>query len=94
MLKIEIASTDVKRSEGVGMKSGKPYKMAMQEAFLHGGHKYPERFELSLPKDDKGEFLPPYPVGFYEPTSASYEVRDNRLAINGYELKLVKIDAK
>ncbi len=88
-MRIEIVSAEVKRMKGTSKKTGNAYDMAMQEAYLHTGGRYPDRFELSVPKDKDGAFLGPYQPGFYVPTGDSYEVRDGRLAINSYELLLV-----
>lgn len=89
MIRIEIASTDVKRMKGTSKKTGNDYDMAMQEAYLHTGGKYPDKFELGLPKDERGNFLPAYAPGFYTPSDSSYQVRDGRLQLNGFELRLV-----
>ena len=89
MFRIEIADTNVKRMKGTSKRTGNDYDMAMQEAYLHKGGKYPEKFEVPLLKNDKGEFAPPYAVGYYVPSAESYEVRDGRFSINAFELRLV-----
>jgi hypothetical protein len=89
MIRIEIVSTDVSRMKGTSKKTGNAYDMAMQEAYLHTGGRYPDKFELSVPKDEQGAFMGPYQPGFYVPSDDSYQVRDGRFGINSFELRLV-----
>lgn len=87
-MRIEIASTAVKTMKGTSKRTGNAYNMAMQEAYLHGNGKYPERFEIPLDIDDQGNHAAPYAVGFYVVSDDSYQVREGRLGINSFEMKL------
>lgn len=86
-MKIEIAERDFREMSGTS-KAGKAYSMAFQDAYFHGTGRYPEKFELPLQKNESGQFVP-YEPGFYVPSALSYQVRDGRFGINGFELTLV-----
>lgn len=76
IIKVEVSTMKVEERSGTG-KSGKPYHMRMQEAFLHvldkdgKPQKYPVRFELPLNTDQ-----PPYAQGDYTLDAASFSVGD------------------
>jgi hypothetical protein len=89
--KIEIASAEFRAMKGTS-KQGKAYDMAMQDAYVHKGEKYPEKFEVPLQKDGNGNWVP-YQPGHYTVTPASYQVRDGRLAVNAFEMQLVGVGA-
>lgn len=87
--RIEIVSTEFKHFSGTSAK-GRAYDVKVQEGYMHSGGRYPEKCEVPVPKDSAGNFLAPYEPGFYGVAASSYEVRDGRIAINGYELLLVR----
>lgn len=86
MIKIVIAQTGVRDLKGTSTKSGTPrdYHLRFQTGYAHtedrDGNKppYPEKFEISLERDQQ-----PYPVGEYTlHPSALYIDRDGRLAVS------------
>ena len=85
MIKIEIDDAPVREVKGTSMKSGspKPYHMRFQTAYaftvdaLTGKlGKYPDKFELSLDKEQ-----PPFAPGFYQMLPASLYINDDRLQV-------------
>ena len=66
MIKIEIQSDVVRTKSGVSARTGKPYSIREQEAYVHtmdqqgNPRPYPQQLVLSLPED-----RPPYPPGSY-----------------------------
>lgn len=91
-VRIEIVSKAVNTIEGVSKSSGKPYKMHKQEAYLHNGHHYPDRFEIGLPDSELGPAA--YEPGFYTlaPGSITVNREYGNLEINRYEMKLLRIE--
>ncbi|HHA2976872.1 TPA: single-stranded DNA-binding protein [Stenotrophomonas maltophilia] len=91
-VRIEIVSTSVNTIEGVSKASGKPYKMHKQEAYLHNGHHYPDRFDVA-PIEVDGKPVP-YEPGFYTlaPGSIGVNREYGNLEINRYEMKLLRIE--
>lgn len=91
-VRIEIVSKAVNTIEGVSKSSGKPYKMHKQEAYLHNGHHYPDRFEISLQDSELGPVA--YEPGFYTlaPGSITVNREYGNLEINRYEMKLLRIE--
>ncbi len=91
-VRIEIVSTSINTIEGVSKASGKPYKMHKQEAYLHNGHHYPDRFDIS-PVEVDGKPVP-YEPGFYTlaPGSIGVNREYGNLEINRYEMKLLRLD--
>lgn len=91
-VRIEIISTEVNTISGIAKGSGKPYKMHKQEAYLHNGHHYPDRFEISLADNELGPS--PYQPGFYTlaPGSISVNREYGNLEINRYEMKLLRLE--
>jgi len=72
LLLIEIASSSFTTRKGV--KDGKPWEIRSQEGYLHNGHAYPDRFTLSLGRDETGNDRPPYQPGMYTLAPGSVEV--------------------
>ncbi|MDP9617875.1 UNVERIFIED_ORG: hypothetical protein J2W60_001400 [Stenotrophomonas maltophilia] len=91
-VRIEIVSKAVNTIEGVSKSSGKPYKMHKQEAYLHNGHHYPDRFEIGLQDSELGPVA--YEPGFYTlaPGSITVNREYGNLEINRYEMKLLRIE--
>lgn len=91
-VRIEVVSKAINTIEGVSKSSGKPYKMHKQEAYLHNGHHYPDRFEISLQDSDLGPVA--YEPGFYTlaPGSITVNREYGNLEINRYEMKLLRIE--
>lgn len=70
MIRIEIESQAFKTKTGTSQKTGKPYTIREQSAFLfRDGEKYPERIALIL--DDSAT---PYPPGSYSLHPSSFSV--------------------
>lgn len=92
-VRIEIVSKAINTIEGVSKSSGKPYKMSKQEAYLHNGHHYPDRFEISLQHSDLDGPIA-YEPGFYTlaPGSITVNREYGNLEINRYEMKLLRIE--
>lgn len=92
-LQIEVVSNEVRLIEGK-KKDGTPFKMRKQEAYLHNGHHYPERFEITLGRDASGVDAPAYPPGRYVLAPASIRVNGqfSSLEINPFDLKLLKVE--
>ena len=70
MLKIEIASNEVININGTSNKTGKPYSIRKQSAYLFmPGEKYPVPFEFNLETNQAA-----YEPGFYEVMSSSFYI--------------------
>jgi len=71
MIKVSIASTDVRTVSGVSAKTQKPYSLSFQTMWVHlsdrqgNRNPYPEKVETILEKNDAGAPLY-YPIGDYE----------------------------
>ncbi|RRU12119.1 single-stranded DNA-binding protein [Stenotrophomonas sp. 278] len=91
-VRIEVVSTAITTIEGVAKSSGKPFKMHKQECYLHNGHHYPDRFEITL--QEAGELgVVAYQPGFYTlaPGSITVNREYGNLEINRYEMQLVRV---
>lgn len=86
---VEILSAEV--TEIRGTKADKTeYHLRKQEAYLHTGHGYPDRFDFILGKDSEGRPLPPKKPGFYALDASSIKVEKQRLMF-GYETVLTPL---
>jgi len=90
-VRVEIVSTAINTIEGKSKATGNAYKMHKQEAYLHNGHHYPDRFELTLQDSDMGPVA--YQPGFYTlaPGSITVNREYGNLEINRYEMKLLRL---
>lgn len=88
-MKIEIVNVNVRNQSGTSQRTGKPYSMNKQEAFLHiEGQPYPVRFEFNL-----AEGATPFQKGFYTLSDKSFMVdRFGSLGVSG-QLELVPLVA-
>jgi hypothetical protein len=69
-LLIEIGSTEVATRSGVSSRTGKPYNIAEQTAWLHReGQQYPDKIRISL---EQGQM--PYQPGNYDLHPSSFYV--------------------
>jgi len=76
-IKIEIASKDVDINSGTA-KSGNPYTIRKQTAYIHTGDKYPEKFVIRL-----GDEQAPYDLGMYTLDPKSFYIGQyDALSIN------------
>jgi len=67
---IEVTSTEVKTRSGTSQKTGKPYSINEQEAYVHKmGQPYPEKISIVL-QDGNGAYNP----GNYDLHPSSYFV--------------------
>ena len=65
---VEIDSLEIKTRSGVSPKTGKPYNMREQSAYLHQpSKKYPTAFKITLEDNQH-----PYAVGKYELDDSSF----------------------
>lgn len=94
-LKIEVVSADVRVINGK-KKDGNPFTMRKQEGYLHNGHHYPERFEITLGRDAGGVDAPAYAPGFYSiaPSSIRVNGQFQSLEVDPYNLKLIPLVAE
>jgi len=83
MLKIQVETMMVDAKNGTSAKTGKPYSIREQEAWMYGfdregkQHPHPQRIRLTLDDDQQ-----PYPVGTYQlDPSSIYVDRFNQIAI-------------
>lgn len=83
MLKIQVETMVVDAKNGTSAKTGKPYSIREQEAWMYGfdregkPHPHPQRIRLTLDDDQQ-----PYPVGTYQlDPSSIYVDRFNQIAI-------------
>ncbi|MEL1264397.1 single-stranded DNA-binding protein [Pseudoxanthomonas putridarboris] len=90
-IRIEVASAKFETIKGKSNKTGKDYEINRQEAFLHKGGKYPDRFEITLPNDPLG--VKPLSPGFYTLSSASIMVNPEyrQLEISRYDAEYVRL---
>jgi hypothetical protein len=88
-MKIEIAHVTVRNQSGTSQRTGKPYSMDKQEAYLHlDGQPYPVKFEFTL-----AQGATPFQKGFYTVTDKSFIVdRFGSLGVSG-QLDLVPVVA-
>lgn len=87
MLKVTVISSDVRHQEGIGKASGKPYSMDFQVAYAHTFDKksgkpnpFPEKIELTLEKDERGN------PAVYAP--GDYELHPSSLYVGQYGLEV------
>ncbi|PZP59147.1 MAG: helix-destabilizing protein [Pseudoxanthomonas spadix] len=93
MSKIEIVSMEVRKFSGTS-KQGKPFTLYQQEAYLHNGHAYPDRFEWSLGANaDGSQRDPTYAPGFYVLAPGAIQVNREfgALEISRYDAKLLRL---
>lgn len=64
MQRISIESTEVHTKSGTSQRTGKPYSIREQSAWLHTGKKYPVAIRVPLADDQQ-----PYSPGDYEISS-------------------------
>jgi len=77
-MKIEVKSSEVNVKSGTSKKSGKPYTIREQPAYLHvAGEAYPQRCVLQLEDDQQ-----PYAPGMYETADELYVGDFGRLAVS------------
>jgi hypothetical protein len=90
-IRIEVASAKFETIKGTSKASGKAYEINKQEAFLHKGGKYPDRFEISLPNDPLG--VKPLTPGFYtlSPASVVVNAEFRQLEISRYDAQYVRL---
>lgn len=90
-IRIEIASVKFETIKGTSKASGKDYEINKQEAFLHKGGKYPDRFEISLPKNELG--VKPLSAGFYTlaPASIVVNAEYRQLEISRYDAEYIRL---
>jgi len=87
MIKISIPSANLRTMEGIGKASGKPYKLAFQDAYFHTIDKdgvaapYPQKVEIFAPKDGNGNPVPYQPGDYQLSPSSVYVGRDGKLGI-------------
>lgn len=93
-VKIEIVSADVRVIEVTKKSDQTKVKLRKQEAYLHNGHAYPERFEFSPGRDAGGVDRPAYPPGFYTVAPSSFKVNGQfgSLELDPYNLTLLRLD--
>ena len=73
-IRIEVVDGKVETREGKiksGPRAGEDYSIRTQEAYVHNGHAYPQRFKLQLPSNVTG-----YMPGFYTLAPESFLVGD------------------
>lgn len=89
-MRISIESTEVHTKNGTSSRTGKPYSIREQGAYLHTGAKYPVACRIPL-----GDEQAPYPPGDYEITSPLSVGRFESLQVNrNLGLVLVKSAGK
>lgn len=90
-IRIEVASAKFETIKGKSKSTGKDYEINKQEAFLHTGGKYPDRFEISLPNDPLG--VKPMVPGFYtlSPSSIVVNGEYKNLEISRYDAEYVRL---
>lgn len=77
-MKIEVKSSEVNVKSGTSKKSGKPYSIREQVAYLHvQGEAYPQRCVLQLEDEQQ-----PYAPGVYETANELYVGDFGRLAVS------------
>lgn len=91
-VRIEIASKAFTTKRGKARGTGNDYVIYRQEAYLHNGHHYPERFEVPLSAEEGKEPVP-YEPGFYTLCPSSLKVGEYKdLEINRFDFKLLRLD--
>lgn len=76
MIKVTVASTDIRDFKGIGKASGKPFHMRMQTVWCHLTDKqgnlnpFPEKTEIKLDADERDN-VTPYALGEYQLHPAS-----------------------
>ncbi|HEB5398756.1 single-stranded DNA-binding protein (plasmid) [Escherichia coli] len=88
MLTVEIheSQVSVKERSGVSQKSGKPYTIREQEAYIDLGGVYPALFNFNL---EDGQH--PYPAGKYRVHPASFKINNfGQVAVGRVLLESVK----
>lgn len=100
MIKVAIASTVVRRQQGIGKVSGKPYDMTFQDAYFYTVDKdgtvtpFPQKVEIILPKDKDGAamFFAP---GNYQLSPSSLQVdRNGKLVVEPMLVPLAAATAR
>lgn len=88
MRKLEILDSQIETFSGVSAKTGKPFTIHKQIAFLHTDKApYPEKTELML-KDGQ----PAYAIGMYELHPESVKVdRNGRMTIDPILVRLAEV---
>jgi len=77
-MKIEVKNSEVKVKSGNAKRTGRPYTIREQEAYLHvPGAAYPERCVLNLEDDQE-----PYAPGIYETSNELYVGDFGRLSVS------------
>lgn len=83
MFKVQVETTVFDLKQGTSAKTGKPYSIREQEAWMYGfgrdgkQHPHPQKIKLTLDDDQQ-----PYPVGTYQIDPASlYVDRFGQVAI-------------
>ena len=90
MTRITIDSTEVHTKSGTSNRTGKPYSIREQGAWLHTGAKFPVACRLPL---EEGQ--PPFEPGDYEVTSPLSVGRFEALQVNrNLGLRLIKSGTK
>lgn len=92
-IRVEIVEVVTREHRGK-TAAGKEYEIRTQKAYLHNGKYYPAEFDLPTTKDAAGNWLQPYPPGFYDLTPESLQVNGEfkYLEINRYDMRLVKAE--
>jgi hypothetical protein len=86
---VEILSPAVTEINGK-KADGTEYALRKQEAYLHTGHGYPDRFDFILGKDEAGRPRPAKPAGFYALGAQSIRIDRQRLQF-GFETVLERL---
>jgi hypothetical protein len=86
---VEILEVKVEKIAGQ-KKDGGEYSFRKQEAYLHTGHGYPDRFEFILGRDEEGRDEPARRPGFYAIKGTSLKVEKGRLMF-GFDFQLEAI---
>lgn len=73
----------IQDQSGISSKTGKPYRIKRQTAYLHGNKAFPTPFDVSL-KDDQAA----YPPGEYTIGASSLKVGPRGLEIDSYNIVL------
>lgn len=96
VIKIEIVSLEVHTFSGKRKSDGQPFEIKRQDAYLHNGHHYPERFDVELPRRADGSYGSAYAPGFYTicPSSIRVNGEYKRLELNPFGLKLLALPAE
>ena len=96
MIKVTIASTQVREQSGTSKTTGKPYNMAFQDAWFHTIGRdgkpapFPQKVELILPRNEQGAALYFAPGEYQLAPSSVYVDRGGKLAIDGSQLVALK----